>query len=80
MPEFAIAALPLLLLLAALLLGRYPGCDAILAFADRIRARRGLTRGPLARPRRPHPPRSFAAAGGLLIGLGHAQRPPPLAR
>ena len=80
MPEFALAALPLLVLLAALLLGRYPGCDTILAIADRLRSRPAEARGRGSRSRRPHRPRSFAAAGGLLIGLGHAQRPPPLAR
>ena len=45
MIEFAIAAVPLLLLLVALLLGRYPGCEAAMRIAARIasRTRRGAT-------------------------------------
>lgn len=76
MSEIALALLPLSLLLASLLLGMYPGCDAIVRLSERIAAR--------PRPRRarhqarPRPPRSHAASGGLLIAFGHAQRPPPL--
>jgi hypothetical protein len=79
MIEFAIAAVPLLLLLVALLLGRYPGCDAALRLAERIAsgARRGATAA--RNSRRPQPPASRAAHGGLLIAFGLAQRPPPLA-
>jgi hypothetical protein len=79
MLEFAIAAAPLLALLCALLLGRYPGCEAIVRLADR------LSPAPAGRPdaprraRRPLPPASFAASGGLLIAFGLARRPPPLA-
>ncbi|HKB51375.1 MAG TPA: hypothetical protein VKC63_08090 [Solirubrobacterales bacterium] len=79
MIEFAIAAVPLLLLVAALLLGRYPGCEMAMRLAERIASR--------ARPRattadnspRPRPPASHAAHGGQLIALSLAQRPPPLA-
>jgi hypothetical protein len=78
MTEVLIAALPLLLLLAALLLGHYPGCDAIVRLSERIAAPRRRTSSS-ARCRRPLPPRSFAASGGLLIAFGLAQRPPPLA-
>lgn len=79
MIEFAIAAIPLLLLLAALLLGRYPGCEAAMRLAERIasRARHGATTA--SNSRRPEPPASRAAHGGLLIAFGLAQRPPPLA-
>jgi hypothetical protein len=75
---FLLPVLPLLGLLAMLLLGRYPGCEAIVRLSDRIVARRGdeptaPKRAPLPKPRR-----AFAPAGGLLIALGHAQRPPPL--
>lgn len=75
---FLLPAVPLLLLLASLLWGVYPGCDAIVRLAERIAARR---RG----PRRdgsgllPARPWSFSASGGLLIGLARAERPPPLA-
>jgi hypothetical protein len=76
MIEIALALLPLALLLASLLLGLYPGCEAIVRLSERIAA-------PSRRPRprrqsRPKAPRSRAASGGLLIALGHAQRPPPL--
>jgi hypothetical protein len=79
MLEFAIAAVPLLLLLAALLLGRYPGCEAAMRLAERIasRARRVVTTA--SNSRRPQPPASRAAHGGLLIACSLAQRPPPLA-
>jgi hypothetical protein len=79
MTEFLIAALPVLLLLGALLLGRYPGCDAIVRLSERIAAPRRGRPPASARIRRPLPPRSFAASGGLLIAFGIAQRPPPLA-
>jgi hypothetical protein len=78
MSEILIAALPLLLLLGALLLGHYPGCDAIVGLSERLSAARPA-RSRVSRPaRRPLPPRSFAASGGLLIAFGLAQRPPPL--
>jgi hypothetical protein len=76
---FLLPVVPLLFLLVALLLGRYPGHEAIVRLSERITARRGS--GP-ARPSCPHlpkAPRSFAPGGGLLIALGLAQRPPPLA-
>lgn len=78
MLEILIAALPLLLLLGALLLGHYPGCDAIVRLSERIASKGSPGVAPRA-SRRPLPPRSFAASGGLLIALGLAQRPPPLA-
>jgi hypothetical protein len=77
--EFAIAAIPLLLLLVALLLGRYPGCEVAMRLAERIdsRARREATTA--SNSRRPRPLASRAPHGGLLIAFGLAQRPPPLA-
>lgn len=75
---FLLPAVPLLGLLAFLLLGRYPGCEAIVRLSERIAARAGRPRRVAARPRLPKPPRSFAPSGGLLIALGLAQRPPPL--
>jgi hypothetical protein len=78
MTEILIAVLPLLALVASLLLGHYPGCEAVLRLSERIcRRRRGP--GATARSRRPREPRSFAPGGGLLIAFGLAQRPPPLA-
>lgn len=79
MTEVLIAALPLLLLLGALLLGHYPGCDAIVRLSERIAEPGSRGRPPASGARRPPSPRSFAASGGLLIAFGRAQRPPPLA-
>jgi hypothetical protein len=74
---FLLPALPLLGLLLTLLLGHYPGCEAIVRLSERIAARR-RTRDAVRRPTLPKPPRASAPAGGLLIALGLAQRPPPL--
>jgi len=79
MTEVLVAALPLLLLLCALLLGHYPGCEAIVRLSERNAGPAGRQRTASKRPRRPLPPRSFAPGGGLLIAFGLAQRPPPLA-
>jgi len=79
MIEFAIAAAPLLLLLVALLLGRYPGCEAAMRLAERIASRRRYEATTASNSRRPHPPASRAAHGGLLIAFSLAQRPPPAA-
>jgi hypothetical protein len=79
MIEFAIAAVPLLLLLAALLLGRYPGCEAALRLAERIASRTRHRATTPSSSRRPQSPASRAAHGGLLIAFSLAQRPPPLA-
>jgi len=76
MLEILIAAVPLLALLASLLLGHYPGCEAVLRLSERIRDRGRAPRA-VSAIRPPRPPRSFAASGGLLIAFGLAQRPPP---
>ncbi len=75
--EIALALVPLLLLVGSLLLGHYPGFNAIVRLAERIAPRR-RSRATKSQ-RRPRVPRSYAARGGLLIAYGHAQRPPPLA-
>jgi hypothetical protein len=78
MIEFAIAAVPLLLLLAALLLGRYPGCEVAMRLAERIassRARPSATgEGNWQRPRLPFPD---TAKGGLLLAFSLSGRAPP---
>jgi hypothetical protein len=74
---FLLPALPLLALLLTLLLGHYPGCEAIVRLSERIAGPR-RTRDADRRPALPKPRRASAPAGGLLIALGHAQRPPPL--
>ena len=77
MVEIVLASIPLLLLVASLLLGVYPGCEAIVRLSERIASRR--------RPRaaigqaRPAAPSLRTASGGLLLGFGLARRPPPLA-
>ncbi|HYP55031.1 MAG TPA: hypothetical protein VEQ41_01845, partial [Solirubrobacterales bacterium] len=48
---FVLPAVPLLLLLASLVWGVYPGCDAIVRLAERSGARR--CRPALTRPARP---------------------------
>ena len=77
MLEILLALVPLLLLVAALLLGHYPGVEAIVRLSTRIgsrpRARSAWSQPPPKAPRRRVP------AGGLLIAFGLAQRPPPLA-
>ena len=77
MVEILLASIPLLLLVASLRAGVYPGCEAIVRISERIASRvRGGVAESQPTPRRP---RSRAASGGLLIAFGHAQRPPPLA-
>lgn len=76
---FLLPVVPLLGLLVCLLLGRYPGCEAIVRLSERIASGGRPKRAALARIRLPQAPRSFAPGGGLLIALGIAQRPPPLA-
>jgi hypothetical protein len=75
---FLLPALPLLALLATLLFGRYPGCEAIVRLSERFASHAHDDRAAVRRSALPKPPRSFAPAGGLLIALGLAQRPPPL--
>ncbi|HXS47460.1 MAG TPA: hypothetical protein VN756_08350 [Solirubrobacterales bacterium] len=78
MIEFAIAAVPLLLLVAALLLGRYPGCEAALRLAERFASRARANLRAAGNWRRPRPPASHAARGGLLLALGLSGRAPPV--
>jgi hypothetical protein len=73
---FLLPALPLLALLAALLLGRYPGCEAIVRLSERIAARRARPTGTSRAATRRRSP-SFAAAGGLLLALSLSGRAPP---
>jgi hypothetical protein len=73
---FLLPAIPLLFLVVPLLLGRYPGCTAIVRLAERIAARGDAPRAAAARPTPPRP-RSFAPAGGLLLALSLSGRAPP---
>jgi hypothetical protein len=74
---FLLPVVPLLFLLVALLLGRYPGCEAIVRLAQRIdaRSRRDSRRAPALGA--PHRPGSYAPAGGLLLALSLSGRAPP---
>jgi len=74
---FFLPAVPLLALLVALLLGRYPGHKAIVRLSERIatRRRRRPLAAPAPAPRRP--PLRFAH-GGLLLAFGLSGRAPPL--
>jgi hypothetical protein len=75
---FLLPVVPLLFLLVALLLGRYPGCEAIVRLSERITSRPGARDRVPPRARRPLALRTAAPTGGLLIALGLARRPPPL--
>lgn len=76
---FLLPAVPLLALLLALLLGRYPGCEAIVRLSERIAARRRPRLGAAGRRATPRRAPSFAAAGGLLLALSLSGRAPPAA-
>jgi hypothetical protein len=73
---FLLPALPLLALLLTLLLGHYPGCEAIVRLSERIAApeRPGLSATGRTAPLRP---RSIAPAGGLLLAFSLSGRAPP---
>jgi hypothetical protein len=74
---FVLPAVPLLVLVAFLLLGRFPGEATIERLSRRIAAARHR---PALRERRVRPaarPASWAPGGGLLIAFGLARRPPP---
>ncbi len=75
--EILLALVPLLALFVSLLLGVYPGCEAIVRLSERI----AMRRRPRAAGRQPHPAAPFlhSVSGGLLIAFGLAQRPPPVA-
>ncbi|HWP32431.1 MAG TPA: hypothetical protein VNL97_01660 [Solirubrobacterales bacterium] len=77
MLEILIALVPLLLLLACLLAGCYPGYETIIRLAEQIAS----WRRPCAASRqmRPKALRFAAVTGGLLVAFGLASRPPPAA-
>ena len=78
MIEFVLPAVPLLLLVLSLLLGRYPGLDTAMRLAERIAsgARAADRRGAELVPR-PGPPAAHAAHGGQLLAFSIAGRAPP---
>jgi hypothetical protein len=72
---FLLPALPLLALLLTLLLGHYPGCEAIVRLSERI-ATSGRP-APAATRTAPLRLRSFPPAGGLLLAFSLSGRAPP---
>lgn len=72
---FLLPAVPLLVLVAFLLLGRYPGADAIVRLLERIAAVRRSTLS--ASPVRPTRPPTRAASGGQLLACALSGRAPP---
>lgn len=77
MIEFLIAVVPLLALLVALLLGRYPGHETALRLAERFAARSRPRVTAASNWRRPRLPLSRSAQGGLLLAVGLSGRAPP---
>jgi hypothetical protein len=73
---FFLPAVPLLLLLAFLVLGRYPGHEAIVRLSERIAAA-SRRRGAAAVAPRPLRPPTRAASGGLLLAFALSGRAPP---
>lgn len=74
MSEIALALVPLMVLLASLLAGHYPGLETIVKLVER------MTGWPCPRAERqahPKAPLLPAVGGGLLIACGLATRPPP---
>lgn len=76
---FLLPAVPLLALLLALLLGRYPGCEAIVRLSERIAAWSRPRFETSGRRRPAHRPPSPVRGGGLLLALSLSGRAPPAA-
>jgi hypothetical protein len=77
MAEFLIAAIPLLVLITSLLLGRYPGSEVAMRLAERIASRARSLATAASSWARPRPPASHAARGGLLLAFALSGRAPP---
>jgi hypothetical protein len=77
MVEFILPALPLLVLVLSLLLGRYPGLDTALRLADRIASRTRERVAAAVSSRRPRTAAARAAHGGQLLAFSIAGRAPP---
>jgi hypothetical protein len=77
MIEIIIATLPLVVLVASLLFGRYPGLEAAMRLADRIASRARDRVAAALNASRPRPPSAHAAHGGQLLALSIAGRAPP---
>jgi len=75
MSEILVALLPLFLLLACLVAGHYPGHRTIVRLVEHLAPRPGARATRAAS--QPVLPDTHSVAGGLLIALGLATRPPP---
>ena len=77
MIEFIVAALPLLVLVLSLVIGRYPGLETAMRLAERIAS--GVRAGVSAalNSSRPRLPAAHAAHGGQLLAFSIAGRAPP---
>lgn len=77
--DLLLHALPPLLLLLALVIGRYPGCEAIVRLSERIAAWARPRFEGSGRGRPAHRLPSLARGGGLLLALSLSGRAPPVA-
>jgi hypothetical protein len=77
MTEFLIAVMPLLLLVVALLFGRYPGCEMAMRVAERLAARVRSVRPAVTGWSGPRGPASRVVSGGLLLAFCLSGRAPP---
>jgi hypothetical protein len=68
---------PLLVLVAFLLAGRYPGCEAMVRLAERLAAGSRAQLRALPRQLLPRAPERQAAHGGLLLAFSLSGRAPP---
>ena len=77
MIEFVLPAVPLLLLVLSLLLGRYPGLETAMRLAERIASGARERICAALNASRPSPPAAHAAHGGQLLAFSIAGRAPP---
>jgi hypothetical protein len=77
MTEFLIAVVPLVLLVVALLFGRYPGCETAMRLAERLAARARPVRPAVSGWIGPRRRASQVVSGGLLLAFCLSGRAPP---
>lgn len=77
MAEILLALVPLLVLLASLLLGHYPGCEAAMRLGERIACWRRSARSAAGQLFSSRSLDTYTARGGLLLAFGLSGRAPP---
>jgi hypothetical protein len=77
MVEILLALVPLLVLLASLLLGHYPGYEAAMRLGARIASWRRSARLATGQLLRSRSLDTYTARGGLLLAFGLSGRAPP---